>query len=396
MDTRPVLSRGDAISVDLIGPLPVSYNRHEYALVIMDEFTRNVEIYPLRSAKTRPVCARVVDYCCRYGFPLAVRSDNGPQFASRLWNAVCLALGIKPKKVVAYRPQGNPVERANRNVKQLIKNYAELHRDWDNHLNMVAFALRTADNESTGCSPASLTFAGHTRSPFDPPKDLGIQQGTLPLPNQDEYSQYAEELRQQMANIIEFARANSAAAKARQQEIYNRGRIPHNFKVGDTVWRRSHVLSNADAGVAKSLSRPFVGPFRIVSSKFTNNFDLVDMEGKPAGPSNSDQLRPCVPPPEWALVESVQSDEGVALVPELVGDESPVVPESGCEPISSDLDLTQQEQDADEEDLTPNLDLTLPPPDDPDDSEEVPPDSPAARPTRTARPPSWLRDYVVS
>jgi hypothetical protein len=114
MASIPSLKRGDALSCDLIGPLPKSHKGHEHALVIVDEFSRNIEIFPLRKATTLGVCDRLVDYCCRNGFPKSIRSDNRPQFASRLWDNVCKILKIKPRKLVPYRPQGNPTECANR------------------------------------------------------------------------------------------------------------------------------------------------------------------------------------------------------------------------------------------------------------------------------------------
>jgi hypothetical protein len=113
MKSRPVFKRGEAFSCDLIGPLPRSSKGNEHALVIIDEFTKNVEIFPLRKATTLVVCDRLLDYCCRNGFPLSIRNDNGPQFASNLWSAVCKMLGINPKKLVPYRHQGNLTDRAN-------------------------------------------------------------------------------------------------------------------------------------------------------------------------------------------------------------------------------------------------------------------------------------------
>jgi hypothetical protein len=81
-------------------------------------------------------------------------------------NTVCEKMGIKPRKIVAYRAQGNPEERANRTIKECIKTYAEVHRDWDKNLSAIAFALRTTIKETTKHSPAMLAFGLELRSPF--------------------------------------------------------------------------------------------------------------------------------------------------------------------------------------------------------------------------------------
>jgi len=73
--------------------------------------------------------------------------------------------------------QANPVERANRNLKQLIVSYIQdNHQKWDEYLNEIQFALNTAVQNSTGFSPAYLNFG---REPILP-KSLRHQTETIP------------------------------------------------------------------------------------------------------------------------------------------------------------------------------------------------------------------------
>jgi hypothetical protein len=170
-DSKLATKPGDSESCELIGPLPKSSSGHEHALVVIDDFSKIFEIYPLRKATAKTVADKLIEYCCRYGFMKNLRSDRGPQFASQIWQTVCEKMGIIPRKIVAYRPQGNPTERANRTVKECIKAYAYEHRDWDKNLSAIAFALRTTINETTKYSPAMLTFGHELRSPFLVPTD---------------------------------------------------------------------------------------------------------------------------------------------------------------------------------------------------------------------------------
>ncbi|KAF4527793.1 hypothetical protein B566_EDAN016378 [Ephemera danica] len=257
MNSRIATETGEYLSCDLIGPLVKSARGHEYAFVITDDFSRNVEIFPLRKATSRTVCEKLIDYCCRNGFPRAIRSDNGSQFASRLWDAICRVFGINPRKIVPYRPQGNPTERANRNIKQVIKMYAERHSEWDRHLNAIGFALRTSVNETTGFTPAKLTFGKELLSPFDPPlSELSRVESLQTDEHDDPFTQYAKDLGLEMEKTIAEARINCNKAHEQQTSLYNKHRTSHNFKVGDIVLRRVHVLSSADKKIAGSPTKP--------------------------------------------------------------------------------------------------------------------------------------------
>jgi transposase InsO family protein len=167
MDSELVEGPGVAITVDFIGPLVKSPRGHQYALVVQDDFTKFVEIYPVRQATAQCAMECMTDYVCRYGFPVSVRSDNALVFTGKLWNMMCRRLGIRDRKSTPYRPLGNSmVERANGVIKQTIKAYVEKHSDWDKHFAAISFVMRTSSSESTGFTPSQLTFGRELRDPF--------------------------------------------------------------------------------------------------------------------------------------------------------------------------------------------------------------------------------------
>jgi hypothetical protein len=84
MDCKLAMGPGDSASCDLIGPLPNSLSGHEHTLVVVDDITKNFEIYPLRKATAKSVADKLIEYCCRYVFMNNLRSDRGPQFASHV------------------------------------------------------------------------------------------------------------------------------------------------------------------------------------------------------------------------------------------------------------------------------------------------------------------------
>ncbi len=97
--------RFDHIHIDLVGPLPPSQGQ-THLLTIVDCYTRWPEVIPLTDTET---CAKalIFHWIVRFGLPLDITSDRGPQFSSRLWAAVTGLLGVTHHRTTAYHPQGN-------------------------------------------------------------------------------------------------------------------------------------------------------------------------------------------------------------------------------------------------------------------------------------------------
>ncbi|KAF4519465.1 hypothetical protein B566_EDAN010074 [Ephemera danica] len=268
MSSKQTFKRGESLSCDLIGPMP------------------------------------------RNGFPLQMRSDNGAQFAARLWEETCRSVLVKPRKIVSYRPQGILTERVNKNIKTCIKMYAEKHTDWDAHLHVIAFSLRNFVHESTGFPPSVLTFGEPLRAPFDPQVLSEDHEES-----EDPIQTYVQQLKDKLSEVVEEARKNIIAAHERHRKQYDKGRTPYSFAVHDQVLKRTHVLSNAEKGVAHSLAKPFNGPYTIVRQLTANNFQQCHTDGTDAGVHNADQLSPFYVQPEWAsTLEPIQYDERQELV----------------------------------------------------------------------------------
>ena len=71
----------ERIYIDSIGPLTEDSKRNKYIIVIIDGFTRWVELYPVPDV-TAEVTARValMDWVDRFGVPAQIMTDNGTQF----------------------------------------------------------------------------------------------------------------------------------------------------------------------------------------------------------------------------------------------------------------------------------------------------------------------------
>lgn len=67
----------ERITLDLLGPLPITQLGNEYILVVSNYFTRWVEAYPLPNQKVTTVAKVLVnEWICRFGAPDVIHSDQ--------------------------------------------------------------------------------------------------------------------------------------------------------------------------------------------------------------------------------------------------------------------------------------------------------------------------------
>ncbi|GFY22616.1 retrovirus-related Pol polyprotein from transposon 297 [Trichonephila clavipes] len=116
----PIVSNypNEIVTLDLLGPYPASRpERYRFILVINNHFTNWSELIPLRKTSAQSIAiAFFENYISRYGAPISLISDNGPQFISGAFEHLSHMLDIKHIKKTTYRPQANLTERVNRTL----------------------------------------------------------------------------------------------------------------------------------------------------------------------------------------------------------------------------------------------------------------------------------------
>ncbi|GFW04658.1 retrovirus-related Pol polyprotein from transposon 297 [Trichonephila clavipes] len=195
------------------------------------------EIIPLKNASARVIANKFFDYyTSRFGAPVKLISDNGPQFISDIFEHLSDRLGIRRVKTVVYRPQANRTKRVNRDLVQMIANYiSDQHDTLDQFLPVFAYAIRTAMNETTGKTPAELFLGQKSITPFQ--KFVMVSNGT-------------EFAVGDIQRLFEEARRNTKSKHKKWGKYYNRHRRDVQIKVNEWVLIAMHPSISATKKVA--------------------------------------------------------------------------------------------------------------------------------------------------
>ncbi|KAK2919003.1 hypothetical protein Q8A73_003374 [Channa argus] len=247
----------ERVGVDILGPFPTTEAGNRYILVAMDYFTKWPEAYAVPDQTATTAAQRLVeDMFSRFGVPEELHSDQGRNFESRLFAEVCQRLGVRKTRTTPLHPQSDGlVERFNRTLATQLAILTSQHqKDWDQHLPLVLWAYRTAVQESSQCTPATLMFGRELRTPVDlvfgPPPEPEITGG----PELD----YLRRLKERLSVVHQLARGD---AGARQKRAYDGRCHGHPFAVGDNVWVYCPVRKR---GLSPKLTSHWQGPGEIL------------------------------------------------------------------------------------------------------------------------------------
>ena len=110
------------LNIDTIGPLPEDTAGNTHILVIIDCFTRWLELYAIKDLTMITAAHALIAHFGRFGCPTQLQSDGGSQFVNNLIAEVSLLVGTKFIQTLAYSKQKNSiVERANKEVMRRLR-----------------------------------------------------------------------------------------------------------------------------------------------------------------------------------------------------------------------------------------------------------------------------------
>lgn len=269
MQSTPPEGPWEKLGMDFMGPFPRSKKGNTFLLVVVDYFSKWVEMFPLKDAKAHRVVAVLKDEIfTRFGVPRELVSDRGPQFTGREVANLCKIWGVTQKFTTSYHPQANLTERFNRTIKTMIASYVgKQHKTWDQWIREFRFAINAAYQETTGHSPAELALGRSLKGPLE---RLIV---TSPAPHQPPYS-----LLERQKDMVKQVKRRVEACQSRQARYYNTHRRSAQLRVGDLVWVRTHPLSKASENFSSKLAPKWSGPATVMRKLGPINY-LVQWNG---------------------------------------------------------------------------------------------------------------------
>lgn len=292
MGTRPTIDKPwQMISLDFMGPYPRSKNGYSYLLTVCDYFSKYVVLCPMRTATSKALCQFVENQIfCVYGVPQFLICDNGVQMRSKNFQALCDTYHTKICYTANYHPNADPAERYNKIVKTMIASYlSSNHKEWDKNIASIGCAIRTSKSETTGFTPFFINFGreyiGDGRYYKIHGEDFSLDQQTLT-------GDLVKKRQEGFKKLFEDVKGKLAKAQERYRKYYNLRRRPVQYSIGERVWRKNKVTSDASKSFNAKLSPKYIGPFVIKMKIGSCSYELLDSAGKPAGVWHVQDLKP--------------------------------------------------------------------------------------------------------
>lgn len=217
-------------AMDIVGPLPLTFNNNKYILTIQDLLTKYCAGIALPNATAQTVAeAFIRRFVCIYGAPKAVLTDQGTNFLSDLMKRIAKCLNIKQYKTTAFHPQTNgSLERSHHTLVEYLKQFVTKEDHWDQYLELALLSYNTSIHEGTKKSPYELVF-GRTCT-------LPASQDLAEYEKLDTYDDYLARLMTRLSLLHHEARQNLIQAKEKSKTYYDKKVHPLDLLPGSYVF----------------------------------------------------------------------------------------------------------------------------------------------------------------
>ena len=270
----------EILCMDMMGPLPDNGNGKTVILVVVDSFTKDLEVKAVKDQTAATVTKFVLSWVVsRHGVPREVLTDNGKNFIAKGVELMYEILGIKGKKTTPYNPEGNGlVERVNRTIGTMLRTAeGEVKLNWSDYLPAVAMAYRSSKHKSTGRSPFELNNGRQMMLPMNLTKDSV------------RYSmdkEYFLELERYLNEIQGVAIETLKKDRQQRNDKLSRFRSPLVLEMGDLVWYHYEEKSGA-----RKFHWNWKGPARIIKKINNQAYVIQNMKNKTVHRINIRRLR---------------------------------------------------------------------------------------------------------
>jgi site-specific DNA-cytosine methylase len=284
------------VSVDLqdFGKGKATAMGNRYLMVVMCEFSRWVQLFPLKAKEAQLVANAIVyGWMKTWGVMECLLMDPGREFDNHVLRLVCKMVGVRRLFTAAGQKNANARnERVHRVINELLKVYCAMDGnvfDWDSErkLAIVEWKLRSSTVQSTGFSPYQVVMGRTGRWPMD----ASVLNEAKQFPSA---RTYVQELHEALTVIWRQVGRAEVIAHARRSAEMNRGRRDVTYGVGDyvMVYSALRVL-----GGNRKLLVNWVGPFRVEEVRAGKKYLVMHIDTGKAGEYAVERLSPAAT--EW-------------------------------------------------------------------------------------------------
>ncbi|KAL0235185.1 hypothetical protein GEMRC1_001767 [Eukaryota sp. GEM-RC1] len=246
-----------------MGPFSIDSSGYKYVIVFIDAFSRFTVLKPVTSITANDCAYALIEsVISHYGIPSKIHSDNGSEFANKIFKDLCTILNISTSFSIPYAHESNGlVERRNREVNKHLKRFlydTNSHEHWSSQIPMVQILLNSQKSSVTQFTPYQLIFGAEVDPRSHPISlltslDARKMHPSMITPTLDSLAKFSAFLLERW----EKAASNqlSYVSKLKQSKAAHRSQP---FKVGDLVLR---LTENP-----KRLHGPWRGPFEILEA----------------------------------------------------------------------------------------------------------------------------------
>nr|KYP33730.1 Transposon Ty3-I Gag-Pol polyprotein [Cajanus cajan] len=263
--------------IDILGPFPLAKGQCKFLVVVVDYFTKWIEVELLATITAANVQKFVwKNIITQFGIPYAIISDNGLQFTDKKFNTFLENLGIRHRFTSVEHPQSNgQAEAANKVVlSELKKRLGSAKGSWAEELPEVLWAYRCTPQSSTRETPFRLAYGTDAMIP--------VEVGEPSFRRTHFHEESNDGAIRAELDVVDEVRDRSQiiaeACKQRMSRRFNSKLKPRNFREGDLVWRASgSARRNPSEG---KLAANWDGPFRVRHALQNGAYKLEELSGK--------------------------------------------------------------------------------------------------------------------
>ncbi|XP_045539290.1 uncharacterized protein LOC123722212 [Papilio machaon] len=241
------------IHVDHLGPFVRSRLGNCYLLVIVDGFTKFVNITAVKNTRSLTTIKVLKDHFSYFGVPTRLITDRGTSFTSKTFKEFTTENGVKHVLNAVATPRANgQVERFNRTITEALatSNHGKDEKAWDENVCDIQIGLNTTVHKTTQKSPSELLFGFNVNHRAQGILSTVINE-TINLTPTDE-----------LGTVREEASERIETQQLKDAERFNKHRkCSRKYIVGDLVRISRQVPHD---GQSQKLVVKYQGPYRVL------------------------------------------------------------------------------------------------------------------------------------